>query len=303
MRSFRLYQVDSFTRQKLLGNPAGVVANADGLSDAEMQAIAREMNLSETAFLLSPSAPTHDVWIRFFTPQSEVPICGHATIAAHYVRAVENSLPESRVMQRTGAGILPVDIFRDGDDYSIVMTQGEIVFGNTLQGDTLRELVEALGLSTDDLRTDCPVQIVSTGHSKVMIGLRSSDQLHSLRPDLQRLSRLSRQIGCNGFYPFTLHPGEPVLVHGRMFAPAIGIAEDPVTGNANGPLGAYLVQHGLLHASGNEAVFSIMQGEAIHRAGTMNVCVRVVDALPVSVQITGQAVIAFSTTLTLPDRP
>ena len=81
MRRYTVYQVDAFTKEKFKGNPAGVVINADGLTEAEMQKIARELNNSETAFLFSPTSPDHDVWIRFFTPTIEVPVCGHATIA------------------------------------------------------------------------------------------------------------------------------------------------------------------------------------------------------------------------------
>lgn len=299
MRTYRLYQVDAFTRTKFAGNPAGVVPDADGLSDQEMQRIARELNNSETAFLLSPVDPTHDVWVRFFTPLREVPLCGHATIAAHTVRALELQLTSARVLQRTGAGVLPVQVTREGEDYRIAMTQGTVQFGNELQGSLLERLLCALALSAEDLRADCPVRIVSAGHSKVMVPLRDRNRLHALAPDLPALVRLSAEIGCNGYYPFTLHPGEEALVHGRMFAPAIGIAEDPVTGNANGPLGAYLVRYGLLTPQDGLATFTAIQGEAIGRTGQMEVCVRVEGGNPVEVSVTGYAVIVFSTTLTL----
>lgn len=303
MRTYRLYQVDSFTKQKLYGNPAGVVLNADGLSKAEMQQIARELNNSETAFILSPTDASHDMWVRFFTPHCEVPICGHATIAAHYVRALENKLGPTRVFQKTGAGILPVDIVPNGDDYRIVMTQGAITIGESLTGDALAQLLIALGITQADLRSDCPVTIVSTGHSKVMVGIRDVALLHRLAPSMEGLIQLSQKIACKGYYLFTLHPSEPILVHGRMFAPAIGIPEDPVTGNANGPLGAYLTHFGLLKPEcGGEAGFTAMQGEAIHRTGTMEVRVRVANSVPEEVRIIGDAIVAFSATLTLEDR-
>src|SRR5512138_2981742 len=120
MKRYRLYQVDAFTTERFQGNPAGVVPEADGLTDAQMQAIAKELNNSETAFILSPAADDHEVWLRFFTPATEVPSCGHATIAAHYVRAVEMGLPSCTVVQKIGAGILPVEIIREEDDYRIV---------------------------------------------------------------------------------------------------------------------------------------------------------------------------------------
>lgn len=299
MRTYHLYQIDSFTKEKLLGNPAGVITNANGLTELEMQRIARELNNSETAFILPPTDETHDVQVRFFTPQNEVPICGHATIAAHYARAVENKFDTVRVYQKTGAGILPVDVIRDRNDYKIVMTQGKITFGDRISGEPFEMLLMALGISVNDLRTECPICIASTGHSKVMIGIHDINLLHRLSPNMELLTKVSRMIGCNGFYVFTLHHDEEVLVHGRMFAPAIGINEDPVTGNANGPLGAYLVHFGLSENNNDTFCFTAIQGEAIHRTGKVEVQVEIVDNEPVEVKIIGNATIAFSTELTL----
>ncbi len=299
MKTYHLYQVDAFTREKFHGNPAGVITNADGLTEIEMQRIARELNNSETAFILSPTDETHDVHVRFFTPRNEVPICGHATIAAHYARVVENNLDSVRVYQKTGAGILPVDVIREGNDYKIVMTQGKISFGNRIIGEPLEMLLMALGIRVSDLRVECPISIVSTGYSKVMIGIHDISLLHSLNPNMEMLTKVSKMIGCNGFYVFTLHYEEEVLVHGRMFAPAVGVNEDPVTGNANAPLGAYLVHFGLSGDNSNVFTFTIIQGEAIHRAGTMEVQVEIENNEPVEVKIVGNAIIAFSAELCL----
>lgn len=167
----------------------------------------------------------YDVEVRFFTPTKEVPICGHATIAAHYARAVENSMETVRIYQKTGAGILPVDIIKEKDDYRIVMTQGKIEFGDTLTGD--------------------------------------------------------------------------ILVHGRMFAPAIGISEDPVTGNANGPLGAYLVHYKKVDCTSSRFFFRAMQGEAIHRPGVIDVQVDINNGEPDEVKISGNAVIVFQSEILL----
>jgi len=295
-KKYKVYQVDSFTKEKFTGNPAGVVSNADGLTEVQMQKIARELNNSETAFIFSSSNKEYDVHVRFFTPTNEVPICGHATIAAHYVRALENKFKDNiRVVQKTGAGILPVDIIYSHNDYKIVMTQGEVEVSEPLLKEYQDRLIEALGLNVNDIREDCPIAISSTGHSKVMIGINDIEKLHSLKPDLSVLSKLSKDINCNGYYVFTLHPNEVALVHGRMFAPAIGIAEDPVTGNANGPLGAYLVHYGLVNVNISEFSFDAIQGEAINRAGKMRVKVEIKDEKPVKVQIVGEAVVTFST--------
>ena len=298
MKKYRAYQVDAFTTQKFAGNPAGVIPDADGLTDAQMQTIARELNNSETAFILSPTAPDHEVWIRFFTPAIEVPSCGHATISAHFVRALEKKLPSCTVIQKIGIGILPVEIIAQADSYKVVMTQGRIEFSPPLAQPERHAIVAALGLSERDLDQRCPIQIVSTGHSKVLIGIDHLDTLNSLKPDLTRLAELSQAIGCNGYFVFTMaSDSDDILTHGRMFAPAIGIPEDPVTGNANGPLGAYLVKHQLVRAGSGVFTFKAKQGEAIGRAGIVDVEVNLQNGDPVQVKVGGRAVVAFKTEL------
>ena len=296
MAKYRIYQIDSFTRNRFHGNPAGVVANADGLTETQMQQIARELNNSETAFIFSPDSTEYDAEVRFFTPTTEVPLCGHATIAAHYVRAIEGSLT-GRFIQKTKAGLLPVEIVQDGNDYSIIMTQAEPFVSEPFEPDVVSRITEALGITPDDLRADCPVAIASAGHSKIMVGIKDLKLLHALQPNDAALTEISRQVGCNGYYVFTLHPEEQILVHGRMFAPAIGIREDPVTGNANGPLGIYMVHFGICAELQHEDSFDfeIMQGEAIHRDGGMKVHVVKRNGKPEMVQITGNAVVAFRT--------
>ena len=301
MKTYRIFQVDAFTRERFAGNPAGVVVNADGLSEAQMQAMARELNNAETAFVLSPTASDHDVWIRFFTPTTEVPSCGHATIAAHYVRAIENELGLCTVRQRIGIGILPVDIVKEASDYRVIMTQGAFELSPEIVDNTRNDILQALGLSDADLEDRCPLQIASTGHSKVMIGIKSIETLHALKPDMTRLAAISTSmVDCNGYFVFAFgFEGDDVLTHGRMFAPAIGIPEDPVTGNANGPLGGYLVHHGILEAEDGVVTFKGKQGETIGRPGIVTVSVHVKHGKPTKVQVGGDATIAFKTEITL----
>lgn len=299
-KTYRLYQVDAFTSQKFTGNPAGVVTNADGLTPEQMQRIARELNNSETAFLFSPQDTDCDLHIRFFTPKAEVPICGHATVSAHCVTALERGLTgHARVRQRTGAGVLPVDVYPEGEGYRVVMTQGAIDIRPPLPEQVQLQIMQALGLPMEQLRPDLPMAIASTGHGKVMVGIRDLERLHSLRPDYEQLSRISAATGCNGYYVFTLHPGQDPLVHGRMFAPISGVPEDPVTGNANGPLGAYLVHTGLAGAGQETFSFRAAQGEAMGRAGTIGVEVDIRAGRPVQARISGTAVVVFQTELTL----
>lgn len=300
MKTINLYQVDAFTTCKLHGNPAGVVTDTDELDEATMQAIARELNNSETAFILGPDALDHDIRIRFFTPTVEVPVCGHATIAAHYVRAVEKHLGRETIMHKVGSGIFPVEVVPENDDYTVIMTQGPPEFGARLDGKQLMHLLRALNLDISRIDTRAPIQIVSTGHSKVIVPLKTKSDLDAVQPDLGLLAMLSRDIGCNGFFLFTLDSHDAsVLTHSRMFAPAIGINEDPVTGNGHGPLGAYLVKYGLINYGPTLFTFQGAQGESLHRPGQVRVEVHIADSQPVAVSVAGNAVIAFHTTLSL----
>lgn len=298
MKKYIVYQIDSFTKELFKGNPAGVVVNADGLSADQMQFIARELNNSETSFLFSPDGDDCDGVIRYFTPKAEVPTCGHATIAAMYAKAVEENLSSSVLRMRTKIGVLPFEIIKTHTDYKIIMTQGKIEFEAPFKGKLKEKILKGLDLNEYDLNDRCPIQVVSTGHSKVMIGIKSRYKLNKLSPIHNELSELSKIIKCNGYFVFTFDSdSSDILTYGRMFAPAIGINEDPVTGNANGPLGAYLVHHGLAYSSKEEFCFKGRQGEAINRLGTVEVKVKIENDKPVLVQVAGEAVIVFKTVL------
>ncbi|HWQ08911.1 MAG TPA: PhzF family phenazine biosynthesis isomerase, partial [Holophaga sp.] len=196
----KLYQIDSFTRTRFSGNPAGVVLDAQGLDERQMQLVARELNNSETAFLLPAKGPDHDVWIRFFTPQAEVPSCGHATVAAHYARALEYGIRQESLVQLTGAGLMPIRILEDGADRRVRMTQGPAIFEPPLPGAMAQRIRQALGLSEEDAEPGLPVQIVSTGHSKVLVPIRRRAVLDGLAPDMPALVDLSREVGSKGYF-------------------------------------------------------------------------------------------------------
>jgi PhzF family phenazine biosynthesis protein len=267
-----------------------------------MQLVARELNNSETAFVFKPNNPNEnfDYHIRYFTPTTEVPSCGHATIAALYAKAQEDSLDSCTIAIHTQIGILPIHIEREYNDYLITMTQGKFELSPVFDISITQRIVLALGLTMGDLDEKCPVQIASTGHSKVMIGIKSNITLNRLVPDLAALTKLSKEIGCNGYFVFTFDIDEKeILTNGRMFAPAIGISEDPVTGNANGPLGGYLIQNKIIETDNDIFEFTGKQGQAIKRIGEVKVQVSVKDNQPDIIRITGNAVRVFRTTMTL----
>jgi PhzF family phenazine biosynthesis protein len=296
MKTYKIYQIDAFTKERFSGNPAGVVVNADGLTDAQMQQIAKELNNSETAFLFSPDDNDSDGLIRYFTPTSEVPICGHATIAAMYAKAIEYNLDTCILRYKTKVGTLPFEIIKKNGDYQIIMTQGKFELSPTFDNTTTQQILSALGLHYNDIDDRCPVQIASTGHSKVMIGIKSREKLNNLTPDYNSLIDLSKQINCNGYFVFTFDSDDDdVLTYGRMFAPAIGINEDPVTGNANGPLGGYLIQNKIVDFKDSLFEFNGKQGEKINRLGMISVSVGIEDGLPSLIKIKGDATVVFKT--------
>lgn len=287
-----IYVVDAFTTQPNTGNRAGVVLDADHLTTQEMQDIAAFAGYSETAFVLLPKDQSHDMHVRYFTPTNEVPICGHATIATHFLRATTGHQSDYPLIAKTGAGYLPVSIFGSPEELLVKMTQGRVEFLPPFNASQRNELASALGVSEGDF-ADLPIQVVTTGHSKVMVPMLSRSKLDELIPNNEKLKAISAEIGCNGFFPFVLEgtKQEPIT-YGRMFAPAIGINEDPVTGNANGPAGAYLVHHDLIECDQKVSYWGY-QGLAIEKPGRVLVTVEKTDSI-LHVSIAGQAVLVGS---------
>jgi PhzF family phenazine biosynthesis protein len=292
-RRCRLFHVDAFTRQRFCGNPAIVVLDADSLSAEEMQTIATEVN-GETAFVLESEASDHDMQVKYFTPRHAVPFVGHATIAAQYVRAKTEGKPTGRLRQRTGAGIVEVEVTEANGDLRVAITQNPPSLGPVIADQHRSRVLNALGISSTTLHADCPLQILAKGTSRLLIGLRSPDLLGSLKPDFEELTRLTPHVGAEGYFVFALSPdGDLVGTESRMFCPALGIPEDPVSGNAHGMLGVYLVNHGLLTPKDGRVVFRGRQGQWVRRPGIVDVEVQSSGRVAQLVKITGDAVIVY----------
>jgi trans-2,3-dihydro-3-hydroxyanthranilate isomerase len=300
VRTIRIKTVDVFTDRTFAGNPAGVLTHAEGLSDAEMQAIAREMNLSETVFVL-PSDRA-DFRLRFFTPTTELPLAGHPTIAAMHALVEEGRISltgaRTRVMQELNVGVLPVDLdaAADGSLARVWMTQMPPRFLRTYAAD---RYAEALGVPVSGLEPDFPLQTVSTGTPQLMFPVRSLHVLERLQPDFKALLELA----ATGDY-FSLHVfaaegyDREAKAHARHFAPAGGITEDPVTGSASGAMAAYLVHYGLVL----QPAFMVEQGHIIGRPGTVYVELDRdgADGPIIAVRVGGSAVTVIDGEMKLP---
>ena len=252
MRSFRYVVADVFTDTPLEGNPVAVFTDGRGLSDEEMQRLAKELNLSESVFVLPSEADAH-ARIRIFTPSAELPFAGHPTLGSAFVLAGPLQAPVVRL--ETGMGVVPVALEREQD---------RIVFGRMEQPLPTWEafaeeaaLFAALGVEGSEL----PVLVYENGPRFVYVGLVSEDDLVALRPDFNALLDLA-----GGLVGVDCFAGSGARWKSRMFAPGAGVVEDPATGSAAGPLAVHLARHGRI-AFGDE--IEISQGAEIGRPSTL----------------------------------
>jgi PhzF family phenazine biosynthesis protein len=293
----RLFQVDAFTNQSLCGNPAGVVLDADDLSSEQMQAIARELNTSDTAFVLRADGADHDLRMRFFTPRKESGFVAHATIATHTVLAALGRPAARRQKQNTG--IVEIELV-PGSPPMVCIVQPPAPLRSAPEPELMRSILAAFGLEAHALDPSCPPMIAGAASTRLLLGLHSSEMLARLRPDLRRLEELSAPAAASGYFLYTRQSKiDGCQTEARMFCPALGISEDPVSGNAHGMLGVYLVRQGLLNSEGSHARFTGAQGHHLKRPGRVHIDVSVAGGEPVAVTIAGQAAIVFEAALTL----
>jgi trans-2,3-dihydro-3-hydroxyanthranilate isomerase len=263
-RCYRTVTIDAFTTERFFGNPCAVLPEAEGLSEAQMQAIAREMNLSETAFVF-PSQVA-DFRVRYFTPRYEIPFAGHPTIATSYMLAESGAIalvePRTRIQLEFKIGVLPVEIeVQGGRPVRVVMTQQPPIFGRTFSRE---EVAPCFGLSVEDLREDCLPQVVSTGVPFLIVAVRELAVLERLDTDRARATQLVAQAGVDAALLFSLGGFSPEAdTHARLVNPR-DASEDPFTGSASGCMGAYVVHHGLKAGP----FLHLEQGHLIGRPGT-----------------------------------
>ena len=284
---------DVFTSEALAGNQLAVFLDGRGLSTPQMQKLAREMNFSESTFILPRESPDTDVRMRIFTPAVEMPMAGHATIGSTFALAHAGVIrpPAARVVFGLGVGPTPVDLEWDGSALRFAwMTQLNPTFGQPLAA---RETVAAaLSLEVGDLAADLPIQDVSCGVPYLMVPLHSREAVDRAAIDASAFRRLQANVRQElALFLFTvLPPGSDGTVYSRMFAPEHGVIEDPATGSAAGPLGCYLVEHRLVAPDAATQIVNI-QGVAMGRPSRIHVAIAQRNGEIVAVKVGGVAVL------------
>jgi PhzF family phenazine biosynthesis protein len=286
----RVKQVDAFTDTPLAGNSAGVVLDASGLTPEVMQKIAREMALAETAFLLPPGTPRADLRLRWFTPSMEVPLCGHATVAAFH------ALAEESMHGMTGPGTYPFSVDTASGVLPVTVEKGSgpatVRFGLPLPefaraGQHKLDVMRILNISLEEFENRLPMVM----DRYLYVPVRRLHTLFELKPNFFAMSQFLANRSLLGLCVFTTETVDRTsAVHSRFFAPEAGIEEDPVTGSANGPLGVYLFERGVVEASGDTVTMIGEQGDAIGRKGRVRIELKVQGDRVRSVEIAGNAV-------------
>lgn len=257
MQTLKYTLVDVFTTQAFGGNPLAVFHDGSGLGSKTMQQIANELNLSETAFICPPAKQQNQVSLRIFTPQVELPIAGHPTIGTAFVLAYLKMLPShdgvNEWIIEEELGDIAVTVHKEGEKIiKVEMIQPLPVFGEILTRQAL--VADLLSLPKNELDAHLPIQTISSGLPFLFVPLRSLAAMREInfRTDVWE-RHFSGDPDRQHIFAFTTETEhDESTVHCRMFAPAMGIAEDPATGAASGPLGAYLVEHEVIQNNKEE---------------------------------------------------
>lgn len=263
MRSYKV--VDVFTRTPLLGNPVAVVMDAEGLDTAQMQAIARWTNLSETTFLLPPTTPEADYALRIFTPADELPFAGHPTLgSAHAALEAGRVTPRDGVLvQECAVGL--VRLQATGESLAFALPPAEM---RSMRADDVAELEAVLGAP---VLGGAEPALVNVGPIWLVAQLADAAAVVALEPDYAAMARFERGIGATGITVFGGHADGSGGIEVRSFAPSSGVNEDPVCGSGNGSVAVYRARRGLLPAEGGAYVAT--QGQRVGRAGRVAVSV------------------------------
>lgn len=277
----QVYTVNSFTKSKDGGNPAGVVFNSDKLTENEMKTIAKEVGFSETAFVQKSSKA--DFRVRFFTPTEEVDLCGHATIAVFATLADKKIINSGLYIQETKAGILSVEV---KEDNQILMDQNTPEFYNIIHKN---EIADSLGLELESFEEHLPIEVVSTALKDIFIPVKTKHDLYNLEPNMALISEISKKYESTGYHVFTLDVEDGYDAECRNFAPLYGIDEESATGTSNGALSCYMHKYDLINTNSNLNL-SIKQGYFMNQNSIINSSLEIDNSKVTSIRVGGYAV-------------
>jgi PhzF family phenazine biosynthesis protein len=296
----RIFQVDAFTSARFGGNPATVVLDADGQSDAVMASIAREFSHAEVAFVSAATAPDHDLRVRFFNARKEAPFVGHATLAAHAVLLTLGRRGSGALRQASGTGIIEVQATTEPGTASPLFEFRQTVpdLENPLPLKTTLRVAEALRLPATSLDEMMPARIARKGSSRLLVPVGNPRALEGLAPNFETLLELGHELGAEGFFVFAVNrasAAQGMSTESRMFCPALGINEDPASGNAHVMLASYLFEMGQIgmHQSG----FLGLQGRHMQRPAQIHVRLERERSALIAAHIGGHAVLVSEGTL------
>ncbi|TCJ01864.1 PhzF family phenazine biosynthesis protein [Cytobacillus praedii] len=275
----KVFTVNSFAKTLEGGNPAGVVLDADSLSDESMKSIAGEIGFSETAFVMKSESAHFKV--RFFTPEEEVDLCGHATIATFYVLLSKGFIKPGVFLQETKAGILSVEVKVDS---SIMMEQNSPSFYEIVNK---KEIADSLNITEYEMIDELPVQIVSTGLRDILVPVKNIKILNAIKPNFEEVSRISSKYNTVGYHVFTLESLFGSNAYCRNFAPLYGICEESATGTSNGALACYLSKYGKINKR-QDHQFVMEQGYLMKRPSEIKVELRVEEQEVIGVKVGGK---------------
>ncbi|HDR7789421.1 isomerase [Bacillus cereus] len=290
MKTINVFHYDAFTNKPNMGNPAGIVLDADGLTEEEMQRIAEKVGFNETTFVLS--SEVGDIRMRYFTPGFEMDLCGHGTVGTIFALRERGLLEEKASLTiETKAGILPIQIgVNENGETFIKMRQAAPQF-KEFTG-SKEELAHSIGLEVNDLDVSLPIVYGSTGNWTVIVPVKNLDVCERMKPNNEVFPSVLKEIPNASIHPICLETyDEKVHMHGRHFSSAYaGTIEDPVTGTASGVMGAYYATY-VEKDFDHEMELIVEQGQEIHKDGRVTVYVtKDVENEKLQIDIAGTAV-------------
>lgn len=276
----KAYTINAFAKTIGGGNPAGIVMDADQLSENEMKKIAGILGYSETAYVLKSDVA--DFKVRFFTPNEEVDLCGHATIGTFTTLLNKDIIKPGKYTQETKAGKLDIEVKKDS---TVMMNQTTPQFYEIIDA---KEIADSLNISVESINKNIPIQIVTTGLRDIMVPIKCINTLNGIKPDFDKVSKVSKKYNVVGYHMFTLDSLYHSNAYCRNLAPLYNIPEESATGTSNGALACYLYKYGIVNSDHCDNII-FEQGYSMNLPSEIQVSLDIVASEIEEVKVSGKA--------------